>query len=41
MRLKDCTLGQKVARVVFFTPVILAGVGYLFAGLWFCWIIMR
>lgn len=38
---KDCTLSQKVARVVLFGPVVLAGVGYLFAGMWLLWIIMK
>ena len=38
---KDCTLSQKVARVVLFGPVVLASVGYTFAGMWLLWIIMK
>lgn len=38
---KDCTTSQKIARILLFGPVVLAGVGYLFAGMWFLWIIMK
>lgn len=38
---KDCTLSQKIARVVLSLPVILATWGYIFTGMWLFWIIMR
>ncbi len=38
---KDCTLGQKIARVVLSLPIILATWGYISAGMWLLWAFHR